>query len=193
MNADGLTTRGIRGGSIKWSIGFSVVLIVIGILALLAPLIAGVALEVLIAWLLIFAGAGHIALAWHVRGAGAHVLEGLIGLAYILAGIFLLWHPLAGLVGLAIFLGVYLLIKGIFELVAGLSIRAVPGSGWLILDAVISLVLAWLIWRHLPFAAEWVVGTLLGVAILFTGISRLALSLAARKGIPSVAFPLASE
>ncbi len=164
-----------------WSIGFSILLIVLGLVALAAPLIAGVVVETLIAWLLIFGGIGHFVLAWHVRGAGHHVWEFLVGLAYIAAGVFLLLHPVAGLVSLTLFLGAYLLMKGILELVAGFTARGAVGGIWIFVDAVISIVLAVFIWLHLPSTAEWAVGTLLGIAILFSGISRLGLALAARR------------
>jgi uncharacterized membrane protein HdeD (DUF308 family) len=180
------TIRGIARESIGWSIALSVLLIVIGLFALAAPLLAGVAVTALIAWLLILGGFGHLVLAWHVRGAGAHFWEALIGLAYIAIGVFLLLHPLAGLVSLTLVLAIYLLAKGIFELAMGLRLRPVPGSGWLVVDAIISLILSALIWRHLPYTAGWVVGTLVGFAILFSGISRLALSLAARKVVAAV-------
>jgi len=65
--------------------------------------------------------------------------------------------------------------------VLGFRLRPVPGSGWLLLDAVISLVLAAMIWSHILTSATWVVGTLVGVGILFSGISRLGLSLAAKR------------
>ncbi len=177
----GLPVRSIARTSVGWSIGLSVLLIVAGLIALAAPLIAGVLVESVIAWLLIFGGIAHLLLAFHVRGAGAHLWEALIGIAYLVAGIFLFLHPLAGLVSLTLFLGAYLLIKGIFELIAGFSLRGVPGGAWLFLDAVISVILAVFIWLHLPYAAGWVIGTLLGVAILFSGISRLAFSLSARR------------
>lgn len=173
--------RGIAKESVGWTIAFSIFLIVVGLVALAVPFIAGVVVESVIGWLLIFGGIGHLVLAWHVRGAGAHLWEALIGIAYIIAGIFLFLHPLAGLVSLTLFLGAYLFIKGVFELVAGVAVRGVAGGGWLLLDAIISIILAIFIWMRLPFAASWVVGTLLGVAILFSGISRLALSLAARR------------
>lgn len=173
--------RHIRRESVGWSIAFSIVLIIAGLIALAAPLIAGVLVETVIAWLLIFGGIAHLVLAFHVRGAGAHIWEALIGILYIVAGVFLFLHPLAGLVSLTLFLGAYLLIKGIFELMAGFTLRGVIGGGWLFLDAVISIILAVFIWLHLPYAAGWVIGTLIGIAILFSGISRLALALAARR------------
>lgn len=177
----GLRVRNIARESVGWSIALSVLLIIAGLVALAAPLIAGVLVETVIGWLLIFGGIAHLVLAFHVRGTGAHLWEALIGVAYLVAGIFLFLHPLAGLVSLTLFLGAYLIIKGIFELIAGFTLRGVPGGGWLFLDAIISIILAGFIWLHLPYAAGWVIGTLLGVAILFSGISRLAFALAARR------------
>jgi uncharacterized membrane protein HdeD (DUF308 family) len=60
-------------------------------------------------------------------------------------------------------------------------VRHIRGSGWVLFDAVISLLLAILIWAHLPNSATWVIGTLVGFAILFSGISRLVLGLHARR------------
>ena len=185
--------RGIARESIGWSIALSVVLILVGLFAILAPLLAGVALTGILGWLLILVGAGHLWLAWHVRGAGSHLWEALIGLVYLLAGIFLLFHPVVGLVGITALLGIYLLIRGIFELIAGFSMRGVGGNTWLLINGAISLILAFLIWRHLPYSADWFVGTLIGFALLFTGISRLALALTARRLLTSTAYPLTSH
>jgi len=178
---DGVAIRGIAQKSIGWSIALSVLLIVMGLLAIAAPLVAGVAVTSVVGWLIVFGGVMHLVFAWHVRGAGEYVWELLVGVLYLVVGEFVVWHPLAGLVGLTVVLGSYLLAKGIFELVLGFRLRPVPGSGWLLVDAVISLVLAGMIWWHLPSAAAWVVGTLVGFGILFSGISRLALSLAAKR------------
>lgn len=177
----GLRVRSIARESVGWSIALSVLLIVAGLIALAAPLLAGVLVETVIAWLLIIGGIAHLVLAFHVRGAGAHLWEALIGIAYIIAGVFLFLHPLAGLLSLTLVLGAYLLIKGVLELIAGFTLRGVAGGGWLMIDAAISIILAVFIWMHLPYAAEWAIGTLLGVAILFSGISRLAMALAARR------------
>ena len=179
--SSGLPARGIARHSVGWSIGLSVLLIVLGLVALAAPLVAGVVVETIIAWLLILGSIGHFVLAWHTRGAGHHVWEFLVGLAYLVAGVFLLLHPVAGLVSLTLFLGAYLMIKGVFELIAGFTVRTIAGGGWIFVDAIVSILLALVIWFHLPYAADWVVGTLLGVTILFSGISRLALALAARR------------
>ena len=185
--------RGIARDSIGWSIALSIVLIIAGLFAILAPLLAGVALTGILGWLLILVGAGHLWLAWHVRGAGAHLWEAIIGIIYLFTGIFLLFHPVVGLVGVTAFLGAYLLIRGIFELIAAFSMRGVGGRGWLLFNGAISLILAGMIWRHLPYSADWFIGTLLGFALLFTGISRLALALTARRLLSTGVHPLATN
>jgi uncharacterized membrane protein HdeD (DUF308 family) len=40
-----------------------------------------------------------------------------------------------------------------------------------------------MIWFQWPFNAPWLIGTLVGVSILFTGISRIGLSLNARSAL----------
>lgn len=175
--------RGIARDSIGWSIALSVLLIVTGLIAVCAPLVAGVAVTAIVAWLIVLGGFLHLWMAFHVRGTGAHLWEVLVGLAYLVAGVYILMHPLAGLVGLTIVLAIYLLVKGLFELALSVTLRPLPGSGLLIVDAVLSIVLSAMIWWHLPNTATWAVGLLVGFGILFSGVSRLTLSLAAKKAL----------
>lgn len=175
------SARTIARESTGWAIAFGGLLIILGLFAIMAPLIAGVAVTAMFAWLLIIGGIAHLVLAWHVRGAGAHIWEALIGLAYIAMGVYLLVQPLVGLVALTAVLGAYLLIKGIFQLVLWFRVRGIPGAGWMLFDAAVSLILAGMIWMHLPNSATWVIGTLVGFAILFTGVSRIALATHARR------------
>jgi uncharacterized membrane protein HdeD (DUF308 family) len=178
--------RGIARESAGWTIAFGVLLIILGLFALMAPLIAGVAVTVLLGWLLIIGGIAHLVVSWHLRHVGGLIWELLIGLAYIVMGIFLLAHPVAGLVALTAFLGSYLLVKGIFELIMWFRVRHLHGSGWMLFDAIVSLLLAVLIWMHLPNSAVWVIGTLVGFGILFSGISRLVLGIHAKRLVAAI-------
>jgi len=175
--------RGIARESVGWSITLSVLLIVTGLFAVCAPLLAGVAVTAIVAWLIVLGGFLHLWLAFHVRGTGAHIWEVLIGIAYLATGVYILLHPVAGLVGLTVVLAIYLLIKGLFELALMMKIRPLPGSGLMLVDGLLSLLLAGMIWWHLPSTATWAVGLLVGIAILFSGVSRLMLSLAAKKAL----------
>jgi uncharacterized membrane protein HdeD (DUF308 family) len=166
--------------SVGLSIGLSVLMIVAGILAIASPLAAGIAVNVLVAWLLVFSGAAHLVFAWYTRSAGGFLWELLMGILYIFIGAYLLMHPVAGLASLTIALAMYLLLEAIMEFILGFKLRPLPGSGWLLFDGIITLILAVMIWRTWPSSSAWVIGTLVGISMLFSGVSRLALSLAAR-------------
>jgi len=157
--------RSIAKESIGWSIALSVTLIVLGLLAIMIPLAAGVAANVVVAWLLLIGGVGHLFFAWHVKGVGGHIWEALIGLLYIAAGIYMLMNPLLGLLSLTLILAVYLLVKGVALILLGFRMKAHPRSGWLIFDGAISVVLAGFIYWNLPYAAAWLIGTYIGIAI----------------------------
>ena len=166
--------------SIGWSIGLSVLMIVAGILAIASPLAAGIAVNVLVAWLLVFSGCAHLVFAWYTRSTGGFLWELLVGILYICIGAYLLVHPVAGLLSLTIALALYLLLEAILEFVLGFTLRPLPGSGWLLFDGIVTLILAVMIWRTWPSSSAWVIGTLVGISMLFSGTSRLMLSLAAR-------------
>jgi uncharacterized membrane protein HdeD (DUF308 family) len=178
MSATSLVT--IAKQSIGWSIALSVLMILAGVLAIVAPMAAGIAVTVVVGWLLVFSGAAHLVFAWHTRTTGGFIWELLLGIAYILVGAYVLRNPVAGLASLTLALAIYLLAEGILELVMSFRLRPMAGSTWLLLDGIITLILAILIWRSWPSGSPWVIGTLVGISMLFSGVSRLMLSLAAR-------------
>lgn len=173
--------------SVGWSIGLSVLMIVAGILAIASPLAAGLAVNVLVAWLLVLSGCFHLVFAWHTRSAGGFLWELLVAILYLFIGGYLVTHPVAGLASLTIALAIYLFLEAVLEFVLGFAMRPLRGSGWLLFDGIITLILAVMIWRSWPSSAVWVIGTLVGISMLFSGASRLAISLAARSVVSKVA------
>ena len=166
--------------SITWSITLSVLMIVAGFLAIVAPPVAGLAVTFLVGWLLVFSGIMHFVFAWHMRGTGLIIWEILLGIVYALAGGYVLLHPLVGMAGLTLALAVYLFAEAVLEFILGVQLRPRRGSGWLFVDGAITLILAVMIWRAWPYSTEWALGILVGVSMLFSGISRLMFSMAAR-------------
>ena len=166
--------------SVGWSIALSVLMIVAGILAIASPLAAGIAVNIFVAWLLVFSGGVHVLFAWYRPSTGGLLWELLVGILYIFIGGYLLMHPVAGLASLTLALAIYLLVEAVLEFVLGFTLRPLPGSGWLLVDGIITLILAVMIWRTWPSSTGWVIGTLVGISMLFSGTSRLMLSLAAR-------------
>jgi uncharacterized membrane protein HdeD (DUF308 family) len=173
--------------AVGWSIGLSVLMIVAGFLAIAVPQAAGIAVNILVAWLLVFSGAAHLVFAWHTRTTGGMLWELLLGVLYIFVGAYLLFHPVAGLASLTLALAIYLFAEGVLELILSFRLSPIPGSRWLLFDGIITLILSVLIWRTWPSSTEWVIGTLVGISMLFSGVSRLMLSLAARSLVAKLA------
>ena len=182
MNATSVLN--IARQSVNWSIGLSILMIVAGILAIAMPPVAGLAVGLVVAWLLLISGGMHLVFAWHTRTAGAAVWEVLLGLVYALIGVYLLAQPAAGLAALTLALAFYLFLEAVLEFTLWTFLRRLPGAGWLLFDGVVTLILSVLIWRTWPSNTEWVIGTLVGISMLFSGTTRLMLSLSVRQLVP---------
>jgi len=167
--------------SIGWSIVLSVLMIVAGILAIALPQIAGVAVNILVGWMLVFSGGAHLVYAWQTRHNRGFVWELLLGILYFFVGAYLLFNPITGLVSLTLALSFYLLVEGILEFVLSYMLRSMPGAGWLLFDGIVTEILAFMIWRTWPWSSDWAIGTLVGVSMVFGGVSRLMISLMARR------------
>jgi uncharacterized membrane protein HdeD (DUF308 family) len=171
----------VRKKSLGWSIAMSIIMIVAGFLAISLPFLAGITVNLFVGWMLAFSGGAHIVFAWHTRGAGGILWELLVAALYLFVGGYLLYHPLLGLVSLTFALAIYLLIESILEFILAFRLRPSRGWGWLFFDGVVTAILSVLIWRTWPASTEWAVGLLLGINMLFSGTSRLMLSLIARQ------------
>ncbi len=177
----------IANGSIGGSIALSLFMILAGVLAIVIPPVGGLAVVLVLAWLLMLSGAAHVAFAWYTRTGGAFVWELLVGLLYLFVGVYTLIQPVAGLASLTLLLAIYLFVKGVLEFVLSFRLRPLPGSNWLLFDGIVSLIVAVMIWRSFPSSTEWVIGTLVGVSMLFSGVARLSLSMAARRVVAKIA------
>jgi uncharacterized membrane protein HdeD (DUF308 family) len=173
--------------SIGWSIALSVLMIIAGFLAIMVPAAAGIAVNIFVGWMLIVSGIMHFVYAWQTRHNRGFVWELLLGVLYLAIGGYLLVNPIRGLVTLTLALAFYLWIEGVLEFVLSFRLRSAPGAGWILFDAIVTVILAFLIWRTWPWSTEWAIGMLVGISMLFSGVSRLMLSLATRRLVAKTA------
>jgi uncharacterized membrane protein HdeD (DUF308 family) len=164
-----------------WSIVWGVLLVIFGMLAIAAPFLAAIAITAVVAWLIILAGIIHLTLAFQVHGAGSVIWKVLIGLAYICFGGYLIWHPLLRVAALTLVLASLFLIEGILDIILYFKLRSVRGSVWELFNGVITLLLGVLIYFHWPSSSLWALGTLVGVSMIVSGLTRVMLSLGARQ------------
>jgi uncharacterized membrane protein HdeD (DUF308 family) len=169
-----------------WSIFFGIVLVVAGFASIVLPFFAGIAASIFFGWLVLFAGIAHLVYAWFERGAGAIVWQIFIGILYTVAALIMLFLPIAAVLALTLVLAWFIAIEGIFELIFFARLRSVPGSAWLLVDGIISLLLSGLIFFGWPSSSFWALGILVGVSLLFSGFARLVMSMGRRRLILAV-------
>jgi uncharacterized membrane protein HdeD (DUF308 family) len=163
------------------SIALAVILIVCGCIAIAVPIFASVAMVSLFAWLVLLDGVIQLVEAFRPRGAARRAWKVLVGLLYLGVGLWLIMHPLLGVVGLTFVLTLFLFAEGIMDVTFYLVTTSRDRSPWMLLDGIITIVLAIMIARHWPSSSWWAIGILVGVSILMTGFTRLMIALSLRR------------
>ena len=169
-------------GSGKGDMVWGILMLICGFLAIALPIASGIGVALVIGWVVLISAVWHLIFAFRSRGVGGVLWQLLLALIYGAAGICLLMYPLAGLAWLTLILATFLLIEAALEIALYFNIRGRANAGWVLIDGIITLVLAILIWAHWPFSSAWAIGTLVGISLIFSGISRLMLSSATSKG-----------
>jgi len=158
------------------------VLVVLGIGAVLIPIIASLAVAIFLGWLFLVGGiVGAITtlMGRHVPGFWWSLISAAIT---IVAGLYLVGWPFAGAVSLTVVLAAYLVAEGIASMLFAYEHRRqLPARwGWLFFNGVIDLFLAGIIIWLLPFAAVWGLGIIIGIDFIFGGASLIGMAFAAR-------------
>src|SRR5271166_4046575 len=160
------------------SIVWGVLLIIFGMLAVASPFFAAVAVSVVIAWLILLAGVVHLMLGFRAHGAGSMIWKILVGIAYLCFGAYLIMHPVLGVASLTLLLASLFLIEGILDIILYVKMRPIHGSTWVLGDGIVTLLLGLMIYMQWPSSSAWAIGTLVGVSLIFSGVARVAMSLA---------------
>ena len=174
------------GGAVRrhWVLFLSegILLVVLGILALLAPVMASVAATVFFGWILFLSGLlGLISTIRARRAPGVwwSLVSALIGMA---AGVLLLGWPVLGALSLTAVLIAFLFAEGIVSILYALEHRnALSGRwGWMLASGIIDVTLAVLLILGLPGTALWALGLILGINLIFGGWALIFMALHAR-------------
>jgi len=158
-----------------------VLTILLGIVAIGSPLVSGLAVTLLVAIVLLVAGVAKTIFAFHAGSFGKGLMRLLFGGLTILAGLIMLFKPGMALATLTLVLGVYFLLEGVFTLTAAFNHKPAPGWGWFAFNGVVTLVLAGIIIGEWPISGVWAIGLLVGIRLLFSGITILTLGSAGRQ------------
>jgi uncharacterized membrane protein HdeD (DUF308 family) len=166
-NATGMTLLGIA-------------MLILGALAVSAPLWTGVAVALLVGLLVLAAGIAQCAFSFQAGSFGQRLLGMLLGLLTAICGVVMVAHPVLHLSFLTLAIAVYFLAAGIFEAISALRVRPLRGWGWVLVGGLLSLLLGGLIWAEWPLSGAWAIGVLVGIKVMFLGATMITLGSAAR-------------
>ena len=180
-----LVTTGLKQNA-GATVAIGVALTIFGILAIMAPLFTGAAVTILVGVLMIAAGITRGVFAFRAQSFGKGALAFLLGAIIAFGGVLLLARPLIGLASLTAVLAVFFFADGIMEAVYAFQLRPVKGWGWLLFSGIVSGLLGFLIMYQWPVSGAWAIGVLVGVRLIFTGWSVIALGSFARSAVEEV-------
>jgi uncharacterized membrane protein HdeD (DUF308 family) len=158
-------------------------MVVTGILALIYPWIASIAIVRLLGWFLIITGILQAIGLIGARQVPYFWLELISAGLAIVIGLLLLRHTDAGLLFFSVLFIVYFMVEGIVKVIFGLTIRPFPNWGWVFASGLIGILLSVYLWANLSTVSEWVLGFLLGVLLVVEGSALTSLTWRIRREI----------
>jgi uncharacterized membrane protein HdeD (DUF308 family) len=166
-----------------------IILVVLGLLAIIIPPIATIAVTIFLGWLFLISGiVGLVTTFWarHAPGFWWSLLSAVLAIA---AGIVLLGWPVPGAVSLTLLLIAFFIIEGVLSILYAFEHKKELSGrwGWMLISGIIDLILAAIIWAGLPGTAAWALGLLVGINMLFGGSAMIAMALHARSADPAAA------
>ena len=159
-----------------------IVLVILGMLAVMAPVIASVAATLFFGWLLLISGVVGLYTTFRARQAPGFWWSLISAVAGIVAGVLLIGWPLIGRLSLTAVLIAFLFVEGVVSIMYALEHRsALTGRwGWLLASGILDVVLGAILFLGLPGTALWALGLLLGINLLFGGWAMIVMALYAR-------------
>ena len=183
---DKLRTSVTRSLHAHWRLFLAegIVLLVLGLLAIVVPQIATIAVAVFIGWILLVSGAVGLLATFRMRTAPGFWWSLISAILGIVAGILLFRSPVSGALSLTVILTVFLVVEGIVSILFALEHKRELSGRWgaMLFSGLVDLFLAGIIIEGLPGTAAWAIGLLIGVNLVFGGVALIAMALHARDG-----------
>jgi uncharacterized membrane protein HdeD (DUF308 family) len=143
--------------------------IVLGCIAILVPAVASVGTAIFIGWLLLVVSGILFAAAFSAHSIGTVAVRVAWALLTLLVGIWLIVEPHNGTLTLTLVLGIYFLFMGLTRLTIDFLARGEPNAGLLGLSGAAGLLIGILVLAKFPSSADWAIGLLVGIDLIFAG------------------------
>jgi uncharacterized membrane protein HdeD (DUF308 family) len=169
-----------------WTLAMGILTAVLGVVLIAYPFATATATTVFLGSVMILVGLAELLFALSSQTPRSFFFQILLAVLFGFAGIMLVAYPFQGAEGLTLFLGSFLVARGIAAGIGGFQVRPLDGWGWFVADGLASIAAGGYILYKWPSSTAWAVGTLVGASVLVTGIARTALSARIRQGASDV-------
>jgi uncharacterized membrane protein HdeD (DUF308 family) len=163
-----------------WLLILGVVTVIAGVLAMGSPLASGLTVAFIVGIAMTIGGVARTISAFSAGSFGQGALAFIGGILTLGAGLILAARPGIGLATLTLLLGGSLVMDGISGAILAFRVRPEKGWGWMLFSAAMGVVLGFLLLREWPLSGLWAIGTLVGINLLFSGLSIISVGAAAR-------------
>ena len=160
-----------------------ILLVILGLAAIILPPLAGLAVTIFLGWMFLVSGIAGLAMTFWARQMPGFWWSLISAALAVLAGLVLLARPMQGVLTLTIVVGAYFLAEGVATIMYALEHRRELSErwSWMLFAGLLDILIAVMIIAGLPGSAEWAIGLLVGINLLFGGASLIGMALAARK------------
>ena len=164
-----------------WFLFLGIIFVIGGIFAIATPLVATLAVTIVVGISLAFVGVFQIIQAWSIRSWGGFIWQLIIGIIAVVGGIYMWWNPIPGAIALTIVMAAVFLAKGLMQVILGFQLRPHQGWGWMLVSGILSIIIGVLIWSEFPDSSAFAVGTLAGIALIFSGWTYIMIAMMSRR------------
>ena len=163
-----------------------IALVVLGVIAILIPPIATLAVTIVLGWLFLVSGVIGLFTTFWMRQAPGFWWSLISAVLAVVVGGLLLARPVSGALSLTMVVVVFFVIEGVASIMFALEHkRELSGRwGWMLMSGIVDVILATMIFAGLPSTAAWAIGLLVGINMMFGGAALIAMALHARDAAP---------
>ena len=165
----------------KVLMAIGILAIVVGCVAIIVPAVASVATAIFIGWILIVAGIFLVAGAFAAQTVGSVLLRLVWAVLTVIVGVYLIVEPDSGTLTLTVVLGIYFLFMGLSRTAVAFAARGRQGAGLVGLSGIAGVLIGILILAKLPSSADWAIGLLVGIDLIFAGWTLVSVALVGKE------------
>src|ERR1700710_2942163 len=160
-----------------------ILLVILGLAAMILPPLASLAVTIFLGWMFLISGVAGLGVTFWARKMPGFWWSLFSAALAVLAGLILIARPMQGVLTLTIVVGAYFLAEGVATIMYALEHRRELSErwSWMLFSGVLDILISAMIITGLPGTAEWAIGLLVGINLLFGGASLIGMALAARK------------